>query len=128
MLSVWKFFLEKRQFSLLLIGALIIAGTFSLFSIPKESAPSVEVPVGIVTTVLPGASSADVEKLVTDKMEEELANLENIDTLTSSSREGLSVVSVQFLASANLDKSIQDLKDAVDKVKPELPKEATDPQ
>lgn len=128
MLSVWKFFLEKRQFSLLLIGALVIAGTFSLFSIPKESAPSVEVPVGIVTTVLPGASSADVEKLVTDKMEEELANLENIDKLTSSSREGLSVVSVQFLASANLDKSIQDLKDAVDKVKPELPKEATDPQ
>lgn len=128
MLSVWKLFLEKRQFSLLLIAALVIAGTFSLFSIPKESAPSVEVPVGIVTTVLPGASSADVEKLVTDKMEEELVNLENIDKLTSTSREGLSVVSVQFLANANLDKSIQDLKDAVDKVKPELPKEATDPQ
>ncbi|MCE9644251.1 efflux RND transporter permease subunit [Candidatus Parcubacteria bacterium] len=128
MLSLWKFFLEKRQFSILLIGALIIAGTFSLFAIPKESSPEVEIPIGIVTTVLPGASSSDVEKLITDKMEEELANLENIDTLTSTSREGLSVVSVQFLASANLDKSIQDLKDAVDKVKNELPSEATDPQ
>jgi len=128
MLSVWKFFLEKRQFSLLLIGALVIAGTFSLFAIPKESAPSVEVPIGIVTTVLPGASSSDVEKLITDKVEEELANLENIDTLTSTSREGLSVVSVQFLANADLDKSIQDLKDGVDKVKNELPSEALDPQ
>jgi multidrug efflux pump len=127
MLPIWNFFLEKRQFSALLIAALVLAGTAAAFAITKESAPEVSIPVGIVTVALPGASSEDVERLVTNKLEERLANLQNLDTLTSSSRDGLSMVTAQFLASADLDKSIQKLKDEVDKVKGDLPEDATDP-
>ncbi len=127
MFSVWNFFLEKKQFTLLFVFALVCAGTYSLFTIPKESAPEVRIPVGIVSTVLPGASAEDVEELVTNKLESQLANLENLDKLVSSSRESISIVTVQFDASADLDKSIQDLKDAVDTAKVELPEEANDP-
>ncbi|HWB33818.1 MAG TPA: efflux RND transporter permease subunit [Candidatus Paceibacterota bacterium] len=127
MISIWKFFLEKRKFTLLLIAALVLWGVVAAVKITKESAPEVSIPVGIVTTVLPGASAADVERLVTDKMEEHLANIENLDTLTSTSRDGVSSVVVQFLASADLDKSIATLKDDVDKAKPDLPSEAQDP-
>lgn len=127
MFPVWNFFLQKKQFTLLFIFALLCAGTYSLLTIPKESAPEVRIPVGIVTTVLPGASAEDVEELLTNKIESGVANLENLDKLVSSSRESLSMVTVQFDASADLDKSIQDLKDAVDAVKPELPEEANDP-
>jgi multidrug efflux pump subunit AcrB len=127
MLPLWNFFLEKRQFTALLIAALVLWGTVAVINITKESAPEVSIPVGIVSVALPGASSEDVERLVTNKLEERLANLQNLDTLTSSSRDGLSIVTAQFLASADLDKSIQKLKDEVDKVKSDLPEDATDP-
>ncbi|MBI5456640.1 efflux RND transporter permease subunit [Candidatus Kaiserbacteria bacterium] len=127
MIPLWTFFLKKRQFTALLIVSLIAAGTYALLSIPKESAPEVRIPVGIVTAALPGASAEDIEQLVTNEIEAGIANLENLDTLTSNSREGLSMVTVQFDASADLDKSIQNLKDAVDAIKPNLPEEATDP-
>ncbi|MEK7509727.1 MAG: efflux RND transporter permease subunit [Patescibacteria group bacterium] len=127
MLSFWTFFLKKRQFTVLLMVALLGAGTYALFSIPKESAPEVRIPVGIVSAVFPGASAEDIETLVTDKIEDGVANIENLSKLTSTSREGVSVVTVEFDANADLDASIQDLKDAVDKVKPELPREVEDP-
>lgn len=104
-----------------------LSGLYSLIVIPKESAPEVIIPVGIVSTVLRGASAEDTEKLITNKLEDEIANIENIDKVTSSSREGVSVVTAQFNASADIEKSIQDLKDAVDRAKPELPDDATEP-
>ncbi len=125
--DLWIFFLKKRAFTYLLMFALTVSGLYALVSIPKESAPEVVVPMGIVSTTLRGASAEDTEKLITDKIEDEVANIENIDKVTSSSIEGVSIVSAQFLASANIDKSIQDLKDAVDRAKVDLPKEADQP-
>jgi multidrug efflux pump len=127
MINVWNFFLKKSSFAFLLMFSLLIAGIFSAIVIPKESAPEVIVPVGIVTTILRGGSAEDVEKLVSKKLETEIKNVENIDKVTSSSRDGLSVISAQFLANADVDESIQALKDAVDKVKNTLPADAEDP-
>lgn len=127
MLSFWTFFIEKKQFTVLLMLALVAAGGIALIAIPKESSPEVEIPIGIVTTVLPGASATDVEKLVTKKIEDEVANINNLDTLTSSSQDGLSMITVAFDANANLDEAIGDLKDAVDRAKGELPTDALDP-
>ncbi len=107
--------------------ALVIVGFYSLFTIPKESAPEVVIPIGIVSTVLRGGSGEDVEKLVTNKLEQEIANVENIDKVTSSSQEGISIITAQFNASADIDKSIQDLKDAVDRAKVGLPTDAGEP-
>lgn len=125
--SLWFFFLRKREFSLLLIIALVGMGIYSLFAISKESAPEVIVPIGIVTTIYPGASALDVEELITDKLERTIGNVEDLDTLTSTSRDGSSVIVAQFDASADIEKSIQNLKDAVDAAKSEIPDDATDP-
>lgn len=127
MLPLWSFFLKKRQFTALLMVALLGMGTFALLSIPKESAPEVRIPIGIVTTIFPGASAEDVEEIITNEIEGAVQNLESLDTLTSTSREGISMVTVQFDANADLDKSIQDLKDAIDTAKAQLPAEANDP-
>lgn len=127
MTKFWQFFLEKKSFTYLVMIALVLTGMFSVFVIPKESAPEVIVPIGIVATTLRGGSSEDVEKLITKKIEQEVINIENIDKVTSNSSDGLSVISAQFLASADVDKSIADLKEAVDKVKGELPDDASEP-
>lgn len=124
--SIWNFFIERRQFTILVIVALVIAGIVSVLAMPKESAPEVTVPIAIVSTPLRGASPEDVAKLVTKEIEKEVATVSNIDTLTSSSREGISIVTVQFDASADLDKSLQDVKDAVDRAQASLPRDADD--
>lgn len=128
MIPVWLFFLRNKQFTILTLLALLGAGLYAVNAIPKESAPEVRIPVGIVSTVLPGASAQDVEELITNEIESGVANLENVSKITSSSRESVSVVTVEFDANADLDKSIQDLKDAVDAVEPELPREVEDPR
>lgn len=125
--NLWIFFLKKRAFTYLLMGAFTAAGLTSLVVIPKESSPEVIIPIGVVSTGLRGASAEDTEKLITNKLEDEIANVENIDKVTSSSREGVSVITAQFNASADIEKSIQNLKDAVDRAKPELPDDATEP-
>jgi HAE1 family hydrophobic/amphiphilic exporter-1 len=128
MIPLWKFFLQKKQFTTLLIIASVITGFAGMFLIPKESAPEIKIALGIVTTVFPGASSENIETLVTNPLEAGLANVPKLDKITSSSRENVSVISVQFTADADIDKSIAELKDAVDKAKSELPDGAEDPE
>lgn len=127
MFPLWNFFLTKQRFTLLVIAGAVLWGTIALVSITKESAPEVQIPVGIVSTVLPGASPDEVERLVTNKIEEKLANLSGLNKLTSSSREGVSIVTAEFRASEDIKESIQKLKDEVDKAEPNLPAEAKDP-
>lgn len=124
----WLFFLKNKNFSFLLLIALTFFGFQSIFSINRESAPEVIIPVAIVSTSFPGASAIDVEKLVTNKIEERLNNnLDNINSVTSSSQDSFSSITVEFNADANVEKSIQDVKDEVDKIKNELPSEADNP-
>ena len=125
---MWEFFVKNNRFSFLLIVALLGFGLYSVSAIPKESAPEVQVPVGIVSTILPGAPAADVETLITNEIERGLSgSLENVKKITSTSREGVSSITVEFEASADIDTSIQDLKDEVDTIVPELPADAEDP-
>ncbi len=125
---MWNFFLVYNRFTLLLILTLVGVGVYSAIAIPKESAPEVQVPVGVVTTILPGAPATDIETLVTNEIERGLSGqLENVKKITSTSREGISQVTVEFLAEADIDTSIADLKDAIDTIQADLPADAEDP-
>jgi HAE1 family hydrophobic/amphiphilic exporter-1 len=128
MYPIWSFFTEKKNFSFLVLAALTITGIFSLIAIQKESNPEVEVPIGIVSTSLPGASASDIETLITNEVESALVgSLSDVKKITSVSSQGNSSVTVEFNANADLDSSIQDLKDRVDAIKGNLPEEATEP-
>jgi len=128
MLWLWNFFIEKKQLTYVLITVIIIVGAYSIFQIPKENFPSIDIPEAVVTTVLPGASAEDMETLVTNKLESQISGINNIDTITSSSGDGLSQIIVQFTASADTNQSIQDLKDAVSRATPNLPSDVITPQ
>ena len=124
---MFEFFILNRKFAYLFLVALIAVGTYSLVSIPRESSPEVVIPIGIVQTVLPGAPAADIESLVTNEIERGLSSLANVKQITSTSREGSSVVTVEFSAEADIDESIQDLKDEVDNIARRLPNSAEKP-
>ena len=125
--SLWFFFLRKQEFSWLVILTLVAMGVYTLIAIPKEASPEVIVPVGIVTTVYPGASARDIEELITNRLEDAIENVDDIKEITSTSRDGVSSITAEFNASANIDDSIQALKDAIDTAKAELPRDAEDP-
>src|SRR5690606_30686665 len=115
MYTIWSFFTRRSRFAILLIVTILFLGITAIFDIPKESTPEVEVPIAVVSTVLPGASPEDVEKLVTNVLEEPLKNsLSEVRTLTSNSSEGVSSITIEFEATADLDKSMQDVRDTVD--------------
>ena len=124
---MWDFFIRKNRFAYLFLLVLVALGSYSIVSIPRESSPEVVIPVGIVTTVLPGAPAADIEVLVTNEIERGLNSLQNVANITSTSREGVSSITVEFEASADVDASIQDLKDQIDSIQSDLPADAEDP-
>lgn len=109
------------------MAALTIGGLVAMLAIPKESTPEIIIPIGVINTVLPGASANDVERLITDKIEDRVLSVEHVSKVTSTSGDGVSSIVVEFDANANIDKSIQSLKDEVDKVHSELPTEALVP-
>ncbi|HRH55932.1 MAG TPA: efflux RND transporter permease subunit, partial [Candidatus Paceibacterota bacterium] len=127
MTKFWSFFISKHHFTILLAIVLILGGLYAALAIPKESSPEIQIPMGIVTTALPGASAEDIESLITNKIEDRVLGIEGVSKVTSSSGDGISSVTVEFQASADIEKSIQLLKDEVDSARPELPEEATDP-
>lgn len=124
--SFWGFFVNNWRVTLLVVIVLFVFGVFSLFALPLESDPEVKIPYALVTTVYSGASPTDMEKLVTDRLEEKLQNLENLKELTSSSSEGVSSISVEFEADADLAASLRDLRDEVDSAQSDLPDDASD--
>lgn len=121
------FFIHRFRVVLMLIFAMFLWGGLSLASLPLESDPEVEIPVGVVTVGLPGASPADVEELVIKRIEPRLANLSGLETLTSSARNSFATISLEFNASEDIDDAMRRLREAVESAKSELPEDASDP-
>lgn len=114
------------RFAIMLIIIIAGAGITSYITLPRTLSPEVKIPIVSVFTVLPGAGPDDVESLVTEPLEDEIRSLPKIDIISSSSREGVSSIMIQFLSDVDPDKAKQDVQSAVDSVRV-LPSEATTP-
>ena len=112
---------------LVLFVFVTIAGLLSYRAIPKESFPEFEIPTLAVNTMYPGVSPADVESLVTRKLEEELNTISDLEDLTSTSVEGYSSIVVEFESSVDVNEALQRVREKVDLARPELPADAEDP-
>lgn len=122
-----NFFIVNFRVVILLIMVLTGLGIYSFNSLPRESNPEVKIPMAIVMTMYPGASPADIEELVSKKIETGIAGVKNVDKITSQSSNSISMITVEFDASANLNDSIRSLRDAVSSVKTKLPTDANEP-
>jgi multidrug efflux pump subunit AcrB len=125
--SPWNFFVKHSRVTFLLIIIIIVWGLHSMWYLPKEINPEVDLPYGAVITAYPGANPRDVEELVTDKIESAAKNVEDVKELTSSSNFGVSTVLLYFNEDVDLDDSLDKLEASVNRVKSELPEEAEEP-
>ncbi len=106
---------------------LVVFGLITYMELPREAAPDIEIPYITIAVPYLGVSPADIESLITDKIERELKGLENVKELTSNSSEGMSSVMVEFEPNTDIDTALQKVRDKVNLVKPELPPDAEEP-
>ncbi len=122
------YFLKNRVFTYFIITLSILAGIFMMSSTPKELYPEIKIPVVVVSTVYPGASAEDIEDSVTNKLEDVLVGgIENVNEISSQSKEGVSIITVEFKESVDIQDALLDVQDKVNAKKGELPDGAEEP-
>ena len=121
------FSINNRISVLLLIFLVAMMGIVSYITIPKESFPNINIPNIFVITVYPGVSPEDMESLITRKLEDELGNITEVKTMTSTTREGYSSINLEFDTDIEIEDALQKVREKVDLAKPELPEDAEDP-
>ncbi len=118
-LTTWA--LNNANTVYLALIILIFAGFFAYKTMPKEMFPDVVLPKIIVKTVYPGNPPSDMENLVTKPLEKEIHTIKNIKKLSSTSSQDNSDIIVDFNSGVDLKAALQDVKDAVDRAKSDLP-------
>ena len=124
--SFLDFLVRQKKFALVFSLAFIAIGVLSVVGMQRDQFPTVDFEVLSVTTSYPGASPEDVEKSVTNVIEEELLSVSGIKEITSSSREGISSIIVTLEADLKVVTTVKnDVRNAVNRVKA-FPEEVTD--
>jgi len=118
-------YLRNPRLLILILLIIIVLGVYSYNSIPRRLNPEIKIPLVVVSTVLPGASATDMESLVTTPLENSIGGVANLKTYSSTSRDSVSVIQIEFNSGTDADKAASDVKTAVDGVA--LPKDANDP-
>ncbi len=122
---MYKFAINRPITTLMYVLTLLVFGLISFKAMPAALYPNVDFPMVTVKTVYPGAEPSSVESQITDKIEEAVSGINGIDTITSSSSDGVSVVMIKFLLERKIDEATNDVRDKVSAVK--LPVQAEKP-
>lgn len=117
--SSWA--IDNRTAIYILTIIITLVGLMAYISLPKEQFPEIKLPQIIVQTIYPGTSPDNMENLVTKPIEKQVKNLTGVKKVTSNSFQDYSVVIVEFNTDVQVDKAKQDVKDAVDKARVDLP-------
>ena len=121
--------ISKNRITWTVVALLILAGTGAYYSLPKAQDPGFIIRTAVITTQFPGASPERVELLVTDKIEKKIQEMPEIDSITSESRTGVSLIYANFKESYKVMRPIfDDLRRKVDVVAAELPQGAQTPE
>ncbi|XGB43639.1 MAG: efflux RND transporter permease subunit [Nodosilinea sp. LVE1205-7] len=106
---------------IVLFLVLTLAGLLAFGRLGIDLNPNVDFPVVTVTVAQVGAAPEEMEKQVTKKVEDAVAGLGNIDKITSTVRDGASTTSISFLLGTNIDRATNDVRDAVTRIRQDLP-------
>lgn len=126
-MKLWDISIRQPVFMTMILIAGIVMGVFSYFRMPVDVFPNVEFPVVAVVTVYPGAGPTEVEDQVTKKLEDELGAISGIDTVQSTSSEGVSTIILQFKLDVSTDAASEQVREKVNLVRNQLPTDVQDP-
>ena len=119
--------IRRPVLAVMLSLALVLFGLIGYTRLAVRELPDIDPPIISVTTVLPGANAQVVETAVTDVLEEEISTIQGIRTLSSTSSEETSNITLEFTLDRPVDVAAQDVRDKVSRVRGRLPVDVLEP-
>ena len=122
---MYKLAINKPIMTLMYVLTLMFFGYTSFKSMPSALFPKIDFPIVTIETVYPGAEPATIESQITDKLEEAISRIGGVDSITSTSSDGVSIIMVKFFLEREINEATNDVRDKVSAVM--LPKDAKTP-
>lgn len=120
-------FIERKRATIFVLLLLVLYGMGAYNKIPRESNPDIDIPNIYVSTIYPGISPEDSEKLLSKPIENSLKTIKGLDQITSFSDEGVSSLVLEFKAGFDSDTAAREVRDKVAEVRSQLPKDIYEP-
>lgn len=124
---IWNFCIRRPVLTTVIFLAIFIFGIFGYNQMPVREFPDVEFPIVNVSVVLPGADPEVIETEVVEPLEEELNTIEGIKEITSTCREQVGLVTVEFELYRDIDIAAQDVRDRVTRARPDMADDIEEP-
>ena len=125
-LSAWS--IRNPVVPIVLFLGLTIIGVFAFWTMKVQNQPDIEFPMVIVSITQPGAAPTEIENQITQKVESSVRTIAGVDTITSTAEEGQTTTQVQFKIGQDINAAVNEVKNAVDRVRGELPEGILEPQ
>ena len=119
--------IQRPVFATVMSLVIVLIGVISFTRLPVREYPDIDPPIVSITTFYRGASPSVLETEITDVLEESLSTLDGVKSITSSSQEQGSVITVEFELKRDVDEAANDVRDRVSRIRGSLPAEADDP-
>ena len=126
-MKLWNLAVDNRVAVYIIIIIIALFGLDSYLGMPREAAPDITIPYIIVSVPYPGVSPADMEGLITQQLEQEFKTLKDVKQITSSSKEGLSTVFVEFETGIDVDEALRRVRDKTNSARGSLPADIIEP-
>ncbi len=117
----------KSKLSILLVMAFLLMGAFSIYLIPSEEEPQIEVPMADIMVGYPGASPKEIEHSVVAPLEKIVSNIKGVEDVYSTSMDGMAMLTVQFYVGEDVERSLVKLYNELMKNMDRMPQGATMP-
>ena len=117
--SSWA--IDNKRAVYVLIFLITLLGFSTYNSLPKENFPDITIPKVYITTIYQGQSPQNIETLVTRQLEKQMKSLKGLKKVTSNTQQNVSLITAEFNTDVKIRDAKQDVKDAVDKAKQDLP-------
>ncbi|MDX9847064.1 MAG: efflux RND transporter permease subunit [Tenuifilaceae bacterium] len=126
-MSLYSTAVRKPVSTILIFIGVIVFGFFSLNKLSIDLFPEIDPPIITVFTAYSGANASDIETNITRTLEDNLNTVNNLKKLTSTSKENISLIILEFEWGSNLDEATNDVRDAISRIERYLPEDAEKP-
>jgi len=126
-MSLPELCIRRPIFALMLNLLIVLFGVVGYLQLPVRELPDVDPPIVAITTIYRGASAEVMEAEVTERLEQEINTIPGIKTLTSLSREEVSLITVRFNLDRNVDVAAQDVRDRIARARALMPEDIEEP-
>lgn len=120
-MSLYSSSVKSPVTTIMIFIGVIVLGVYSLLKVPVDLMPKVETPTLSVITFYQGANATDIEENVSKPLENQLSSLQGLKKLTSSSKDNVSFIQIEFEYGTNIDESSNSVRDAISMVEKVLP-------